>query len=108
MAMTSASNNGSSTPMASTPTCCNCRYRPCCGRSARKNGPAYHSLTGSDPRCRLCSNTERITPAVPSGRNDSDRSPRSVKVYISLLTTSVVSPTPRTNTAVSSNTGSSM
>src|SRR5699024_5109613 len=52
--------------------------------------------------------TERITPAVPSGRSVTERSPRSAKVYISLLTTSVDSPTPRANSAVSSNTGSSM
>ena len=52
--------------------------------------------------------TERMTPAVPSGRSEMDRPPRSSKVYISLLTTSVDSPTPRTNSPVSSNTGSSM
>ena len=33
MAMTSASRAGSSTPMASMPTCCSWRYRPACGRS---------------------------------------------------------------------------
>jgi len=37
-----------------------------------------------------------------------DRPPRSVNVYISLVTTSVDSPTPRANSAVSSNTGTSM
>ena len=52
--------------------------------------------------------TARTTPAVPSGRNVTDRSPRSAKVYISLATTSVDSPTPRANRAVSSKTGSSM
>ena len=41
--------------------------------------------------------TARITPAVPSGRRVTLRSPRSAKVYISLLTTSVDSPTPRAN-----------
>ena len=51
--------------------------------------------------------TARITPAVPSGRSVTDRSPRSAKVYISLLTTSVDSPTPRANSAVSSKIGSS-
>ncbi len=51
--------------------------------------------------------TERTTPAVPSGRRVSDRSPRSVKVYISFETTSVDSPTPRANSCVSSKTGSS-
>jgi len=34
-----------------------------------------------------------------------ERPPRSSKVYISFDTTSVDSPTPRTNTAVSSNAG---
>ena len=42
---------------------------------------------------------------MPSGRSDSERSPRSVKVYISLLTTSVDSPTPRAKTSVASNAG---
>ncbi|SHV98782.1 Uncharacterised protein [Mycobacteroides abscessus subsp. abscessus] len=51
--------------------------------------------------------TARITDAVPSGRRVTDRPPRSAKVYISLLTTSVDSPTPRANSPVSSNTGSS-
>ncbi len=51
--------------------------------------------------------TPRITPAVPSGRNVTERPPRSAKVYISLLTTSVDSPTPRANSAVSSKIGSS-
>jgi hypothetical protein len=52
--------------------------------------------------------TDRMTPAVPSGRRVTDRPPRSAKVYISLDTTSVDSPTPRANSAVSSNTGSSI
>ena len=52
--------------------------------------------------------TDRIAPAVPSGRNVIERPPRSSKVYISLLTTSVDSPTPRSNNAVSSKTGSSI
>ena len=52
--------------------------------------------------------TARITPAVPSGRRVTDRPPRSAKVYISLETTSVDSPTPRANSAVSSNSGSSI
>ena len=52
--------------------------------------------------------TARMTPAVPSGRSVTERSPRSAKVYISLDTTSVDSPTPRANRPVSSNTGSSM
>ena len=52
--------------------------------------------------------TARTTPAVPSGRSVTDRSPRSRNVYISLLTTSVDSPTPRAYRPVSSNTGSSM
>ena len=46
-----------------------------------------------------------MTPAVPSGRSVTERSPRSAKVYISLLTTSVDSPTPRANSAVSSKIG---
>ena len=56
----------------------------------------------------LCSMNARITPAVPSGRSVTERPPRSSKVYISLLTTSVDSPTPRAKSVVSSNTGSSM
>ncbi len=48
---------------------------------------------------------DRISPAVSSGRRVSERPPLSVKEYISLLTTSVDSPTPRAKTAVSSNTG---
>ena len=43
--------------------------------------------------------------AVPSGRSVSERSPLSVKVYISLRTMSVASPTPRSNNPVSSNSG---
>ena len=39
--------------------------------------------------------TLRTTPAVPSGRRVTVRPPRSAKVYISLETTSVDSPTPR-------------
>jgi hypothetical protein len=50
----------------------------------------------------------RISPAVSSGRRVSERPPRSVKVYISLETTSVDSPTPRAKTVVSSNVGVSM
>ena len=52
--------------------------------------------------------TARMTPAVPSGRSVTDRPPRSAKVYISLHTTSVDSPTPRANSPVSSKTGSSI
>ena len=52
--------------------------------------------------------TARMTPAVPSGRSVTERSPRSAKVYISLLTTSVDSPTPRANNAVSSKIGNSI
>lgn len=52
--------------------------------------------------------TARITPAVPSGRKVTERSPRSANVYISLDTTSVDSPTPRANSAVSSKIGNSM
>ena len=46
-----------------------------------------------------------MTGAVPSGRSVSDRSPRSVNVYISLATTSLVSPDVRANNSVASNTG---
>ncbi len=52
--------------------------------------------------------TLRITPAVPSGRNVIERPPLSSKVYISLETTSVDSPTPRLNNSVSSKTGNSI
>ena len=44
-------------------------------------------------------------PAVPSGRSVSERSPRSVKVYISFDTMSVDSPTPRAYSSVCSKTG---
>lgn len=44
-------------------------------------------------------------PAVPSGRRVIERPPLSRKVYISFCTTSVVSPTPRENSSVCSNTG---
>ena len=48
----------------------------------------------------------RATPAVPSGRRVSDRPLRSAKVYISLPTMSVASPTERTNSSVGSSSGS--
>jgi hypothetical protein len=44
-------------------------------------------------------------PAVYSGLSVSDSPPRSVKVYISLETTSVVSPMPRANSSVNSKMG---
>ena len=47
-------------------------------------------------------------PAVNSGRSVSESPPRSSNVYISLDTTSVVSPSERANTAVASNTGISI
>ena len=47
----------------------------------------------------------RITGAVLSGRSVSERPLRSSKVYISLLTTSDVSPLERANSSVSSNPG---
>ena len=47
----------------------------------------------------------RTAPAVPSGRRVMDRPPLSSKVYICFSTTSVVSPTPRRNSSVCSNTG---
>jgi hypothetical protein len=95
---------GSSVPTASTPTCQNCLVRPACGASARNIWPAYQTFHGSGPRSTWCSTAARITPAVPSGRSVSDRSPRSVNVYISLVTMSVDSPT-RRKTPVSSKTG---
>ena len=49
-----------------------------------------------------------MTPAVPSGRSVTLRPPLSSNEYISLETTSVDSPTPRANSAVSSKIGSSM
>jgi hypothetical protein len=86
-------------------TCVKCRYRPACGRSYRNAEPTAHSFTGSGPSCSRCSMKARIRPAVSSGRSVSERPPRSSKVYISFVTTSVDSPTPREKTAVSSNTG---
>ena len=47
----------------------------------------------------------RTAPAVPSGRRVIERPPLSSKVYICFSTTSVVSPTPRKNSSVCSNTG---
>src|SRR5215831_17497606 len=47
----------------------------------------------------------RITEAVPSGRRVRDDSSRSVKVYISFSTISVVSPIARANNSVFSITG---
>ncbi len=46
--------------------------------------------------------------AVPSGRSVSERPPLSGNVYISLRTMSVASPTPRSNSPVSSNSGVTM
>ncbi len=51
-----------------------------------------------------CSRNARAAPAVPSGRSVIERPPLSRKVYISFCTTSVVSPTPRANSSVCSNT----
>ena len=48
---------------------------------------------------------QRAAPAVPSGLSVMERSPLSLKVYISFCTMSVVSPTPRRNSSVCSNTG---
>ena len=56
-------------------------------------------------RCSPFSTTARSTGAVPSGRRVNSSPPRVVKEYISLVTTSVDSPTPRTNSAVSSKIG---
>ena len=52
-----------------------------------------------------CWTKARTTGAVPSGRSVSERPPRSSKVYISFRTTSVLVPTPRTKTSVSSKVG---
>jgi hypothetical protein len=49
-----------------------------------------------------------MTGAVPSGRRVSERSPASVKVYISFWTMSVDAPTPRANRSVCSKTGVSI
>ena len=54
---------------------------------------------------KLDSMNMRATPAVPSGFKVTERSPLSVKVYISFWTTSVVSPTLRRKSSVCSNTG---
>ena len=47
----------------------------------------------------------RATPAVYSGRRVTASPPRSVKLYISLVTTSEVSPRVRLNTSVNSKIG---
>jgi hypothetical protein len=62
-------------------------------------------FTGCGSRCMPCSTYARQIGAVPSGRRVSDRSERSVKVYISFCTTSEPAPDVRTKSAVSSNTG---
>ncbi len=49
-----------------------------------------------------------MTGAVPSGRSVSERSPASVKVYISFCTMSVDAPTPRAKSSVCSKTGVSI
>ena len=51
------------------------------------------------------SSIARTAPAVPSGRSVIERPPLSVNVYICFSTTSVVSPTERSNSSVCSNTG---
>ena len=52
-----------------------------------------------------CCTNARTTGAVPSGRRLSERPDWSGKVYISFRTTSVLVPTPRTKTSVSSKVG---
>ncbi len=52
-----------------------------------------------------CWTKARTTGAVPSGRRLRLRPPWSSNVYISLRTTSVLVPTPRTKTSVSSKVG---
>ena len=82
------------------------RWRPFWTFSARKHSPAQEIFSGSPPALGTPpSSAARMMPAVASGRSVNDRSPRSVKVYISLLTMSVEAPTPRENTSVCSKTG---
>ena len=63
------------------------------------------SFTGCGSRCIPCSTYARQIGAVPSGRSVSERSDRSVKLYISFCTTSEPAPEVRAKSAVSSKTG---
>ena len=74
-------------------------------RAYRNIGAKYQSLTGCGSRASPCSMYARTTGAVPSGRSVSERSLRSWNVYISLETTSEVSPAVRANRLVSSKSG---
>ncbi len=67
-------------------------------------GPAQNTFCGSAWVSPLLTSA-RQTPAVASGRSVMASPPRSVKEYISLVTTSEVSPRVREKTRVSSNTG---
>ena len=62
-------------------------------------------FTGCGSRCRPCWTYARATEAVASGLSVSERSPRSVNVYISFWTTSEPSPEVRAKSSVSSKTG---
>ena len=68
-------------------------------------GAIVKSFCGWGSRCRPCSTYARQIGAVPSGRSVSERSERSVKVYISFCTTSEPTPDVRAKSSVSSKTG---
>ena len=68
-------------------------------------GPTYHRRWIRPACASPCSTSARMTPAVPSGRSVSERPFLSANVYISFATMSVVSPTPRWNSSVASNSG---
>ena len=106
--MTSTSSIGSWLPMASAPICQCSRKRPAWGRSYRNIGATYQSFTGRGSLCMPCCTNARTTGAVPSGRRVRLVPPSSSKVYISLRTMSVLVPTPRTKSAVSSKVGVTM
>jgi len=61
-----------------------------------------------EPRSCACVRYARTTDAVVSGRRVSDLPPLSSNVYISLVTTSEVSPDVRENSSVCSNVGVSV
>ena len=68
-------------------------------------GAIVNSFTGWGSRLIPCSTYARQIGAVPSGRSVSERSPRSVNVYISFWTTSDPAPDVRSKSAESSNVG---
>ena len=65
----------------------------------------YQSRIGRGMSWSPFSTSARTTPAVFSGRSVSERPLRSGKVYISLWTMSVVSPTERAKSSVDSKIG---